>query len=189
VIRSSTPQEKPVPSNNMDILFDEQAIDAKVRELASRISRDYAGKELVLVSILKGALIFTADLMRGVSIPVAVEFIQAASYGASTVSRGTVETRVETRTDLRGKHVLIVDTIIDSGKTMEVLLAKINAMHPASLGTVALLDKKSCRKTDVSITYSGFEIPDLFVVGYGMDYADRYRALPYIAVLQPDAEI
>lgn len=171
----------------MHILFDEKVIDAKVRELASRISRDYAGKELVLVSILKGALIFTADLMRALTIPVTVEFIQAASYGASTTSSGSVTTSLDTAIDLRNKHVLIVDTIIDSGKTMEVLLTKINVMHPASLGTVALLNKKTRRSADVSITYSGFEIPDLFVVGYGMDCADQYRTLPYIAVLQPDA--
>ena len=168
-----------------EILFDEQAIANKVGELASRISQDYEGKEVVLVCILKGALTFTADLMRLLSIPVTIECIQAASYGALTTSSETIVIKHDIETDIRDRHVLLVDTIIDTGRTMDCLLRKFRALGPASLGTVALLDKKSRRIVDVSITYSGFEIPDAFVVGYGMDSAERYRNLPYIASLKP----
>jgi hypoxanthine phosphoribosyltransferase len=168
-----------------EILFDEQTIANKVRELASRISKDYEGKEAVLVCILKGALTFTADLMRLLTIPVTIECIQAASYGASTISSGNITSKQDIETDIRDRHVLLVDTIIDTGKTMDCLLRKFRARGPASLGTVALLDKKTRRSADVPVTYSGFEIPDTFVVGYGMDSAERYRNLPYIASLKP----
>jgi len=174
---------------NHEILFDEQAIASKVRELASRISKDYEGKEVVLICILKGAITFTADLMRQISIPVTVECIQAASYGASTTPSKNITIKHDIETDLRGRHVLLVDAIIDTGKTMDCLLRKFRALCPASLGTVALLDKKSRRMVDVSITYSGFEIPDTFVVGYGMDSAEQYRNLPYIASLKPATHV
>lgn len=171
----------------MDILFDEKVIDAKVRELAALISKDYAGKELVLISILKGAVIFTADLMRRLTIPVTVEFIQVASYGTSMISTGEVVIQQDLETDLRGKQVLLIDTIVDSGKTMDALLKKIGAFSPAGLGIIALLDKKSRRTVDVKVNYCGFEIPDAFVVGYGMDFAERYRNLPAIMTLRPAA--
>lgn len=170
---------------NHEILFDEQAIANKVRELASRISRDYEGKEVVLICILKGALTFTADLMRLLSIPVTIECVQAASYGALTTPSKNITIKHDIETDVKDRHVLLVDTIIDTGKTMDYLLRKFKARGAASLGTVALLDKKSRRLVDVPITYSGFEIPDTFVVGYGMDSAEQYRNLPYIAALKP----
>ena len=131
-------------AETQEILFDEQAIAGKVRELAARISHDYAGKELVLIGILKGAVMFAADLIRRISLPVTVEFIQAASYGKGTVSSRAVAVHNEILTDIKGKHVLLVDTIIDTGKTMDCLMKKLSEKGPASVKAVALLDKK-CR--------------------------------------------
>jgi hypoxanthine phosphoribosyltransferase len=167
-----------------EILFDEQAITRKVKELAARISLDYAGKNPLLVSVLKGAAVFTADLMRLVTIPVTVDFICASSYGTSTQSTRDVTISKDLDTDINGKHVLLVDTIIDAGWTASFLMKKFSERKPASLKIVALLDKKSRRTADVQIAYRGFEIPDKFVVGYGLDFAQQYRNLPYIAVVK-----
>ncbi len=166
-----------------ETLFDEQTISEKVRELADQISKDYAGKDLVLVCILKGAAVFSADLLRHISLPVTAEFVQAASYGASTTSSRTIIIKKDIGTDIKGKHVLLVDTIIDTGDTLDCLFKKFSERGPASLKIVALLDKRSRRIVDVPIAYLGFEIPDKFVVGYGMDYGEKYRDLPYIAVV------
>ncbi len=170
-----------------EILFDEQTIQCKVGELAERISADYADKELLLVCILKGAAIFVADLMRHITIPVTIEFIQASSYGAGTISSKEVTISNDRELDISGRHVLLVDTIIDTGETMACMLRMFAERGPASLKAVALLDKRSRRTKDVPLSYIGFEIPDQFVVGYGMDYAGRYRNLPSIAVLQANA--
>jgi hypoxanthine phosphoribosyltransferase len=167
-----------------DILFDEQTIARKVKELAGRISRDYAGKDLLLVSILKGAVVFTADLMRRLSIPVTVDFICASSYSMSTKSSRKINIKKDLDTDISGKHVLLVDTIIDTGETLDFLVKVLSERKPASLKAVTLLDKKSRRIVDVPIAYPGFEIPDKFVVGYGLDCGQRYRNLPYIATIK-----
>ena len=166
-----------------DILFDERMIGRKVSALAERISHDYEGKDLIMIGILKGAFVFTADLARAVSLPIRIEFVQAASYGAGTTSSQTIVMRKDSDTDLRGKHVLLVDTIIDSGQTLAYLFKTFSARGPASLNAVTLLDKTSRRIVPVPIAYQGFEIPDVFVVGYGMDYGEKYRNLPYIAAL------
>ncbi len=165
------------------ILLDEEAIARKVRELADAISRDYAGKELFMVSILKGAAVFTADLMRLVTVPVAVDFICASSYGVKTESSRNIEIKKDLDSDIRGKHVLLVDTIIDTGETIDALLKMFSARKPASLKIAALLDKKSRRTVEIPLAYRGFEIPDAFVVGYGLDCAEQYRNLPYIAAI------
>ncbi len=167
-----------------EILIDDKAIIEKVREIAARISADYAGKELVLICILKGAAVFTADLMRHLSIPVTVEFVQAASYGASMTSSKKISIEKDGEIDISGKHALLVDTIIDTGETMAVLFSTFSGRGPASLKAVTLLDKRSRRTANVSIGYCGFEIPDKFVVGYGMDYEEKHRNLPYIAVIK-----
>jgi hypoxanthine phosphoribosyltransferase len=167
-----------------EILFDEMAIAGKVRELAERISRDYAGKELVLIGILKGAVMFAADLMRCISVPVTVEFIQAASYGNGTISSRSVTVGKDLNADIKGKHVLLIDTIIDTGETMDYLMRKFREKGPASLKAVTLLDKKCRRIVEVPVAYRGFEVPDKFVVGYGMDHAEQYRNLPYIAIVK-----
>lgn len=170
-------------TEHTDILINETAIAGKVRELAERISRDYAGKDLVLACILKGAAVFTADLMRGITIPVSIEFIQAASYGASTTSSKNIMIKKDLDSNIAGRHVLLVDTIIDTGETMAFLLKKFADRGPASLRAAALLDKRCRRSVYVPVAYIGFEIPDTFVVGYGMDFGDRYRNLPSIAKL------
>jgi hypoxanthine phosphoribosyltransferase len=167
-----------------EIVFDEPAIAGKVRELAERISHDYAGKELVLIGILKGAVLFVADLMRCISLPVTVEFIQAASYGSGTISSRTVSVEKDLIPDLKGKHVLLVDTIVDTGETLGCLMKKFSEKGPASLKAVVLLDKKCRRTVEVPVAYRGFEVPDTFVVGYGMDLAEKYRNLPYIATVE-----
>lgn len=171
-----------------EILFDEQTITEKVRELAAWISKDYAGKELVLVCILKGAAVFTADLMRHLSLKVTVEYLQAASYGPSATSSRAITIKKDIEGDIRGKHVLLVDTIVDTGATLASLFNKLGERGPASLNAVTLLDKKSRRTVPVPLAYCGFEIPDKFVVGYGMDLGERHRNLPYIATLKSAAD-
>jgi hypoxanthine phosphoribosyltransferase len=174
--------------NGPDILFDKPAIANKIKELAQQISQDYREKDLVLVCILKGAYTFTADLMRELTIPAAIEFIQAASYGCSTAPAQNVVIKQDIAADIKDRHVLLVDTIIDTGRTLACLLSIFRARGPASLGVAVLLNKKSRRTVDVEVTYCGFEIPDRFVVGYGLDYDEHYRNLPYIAVLNPTNE-
>jgi hypoxanthine phosphoribosyltransferase len=168
-----------------EILFDAQTIENKVKELAAQISRDYEGKNLVLVCILKGAITFTADLMRGLSISVELDFVRAASYGASTVSSRKITVTKDIETDIRGRHVLLVDGIIDSGDTLDCLFKRYADQNPASIKAAVLLDKISRRMVEVPLAYKGFEIPDTFVVGYGMDCAEKYRNLPYIAAFNP----
>jgi len=165
------------------ILFNEQTIEQRVAALAQDISRDYAGNEVVAVCILKGALVFFTDLVRRISVPITVEFIQASSYGSGTVSSRNLVISKDINTDIRGRHVLLIDTIIDTGETMARLYKRFLEQGPASLAIVGLLDKKPRRIVEVPITYKGFEIPDLFVVGYGMDFGEKYRNLPSIAVL------
>jgi hypoxanthine phosphoribosyltransferase len=167
-----------------EILFDEQTISKKIRELADRISSDYAGKDLVLVGILKGAVVFMADLMRCLSIPVVIDFVRAASYGASTVSSRSIVITKDIETDIQGKYVLLVDTIIDTGETLDFLLKKFKEKGPLVVEAVVLVDKKPRRTVEVPLAYKGFEIPDKFVVGYGVDCAEQYRNLPYIATVK-----
>lgn len=167
-----------------EILFDEQTIAKKVDELAARISKDYAGKDLVLVGILKGGVMFMADLMRRISIPVAIDFVCASSYGKATISTREIRITKDIGTDIKGRHVLLVDMIIDSGETLDFLFRKMAEKGPASLKAVVLLDKKPRRTVDVPLAYRGFEIPDKFVVGYGVDCAEQCRNLPYIAAVK-----
>jgi len=168
------------------ILFNEQAIEQRVTELTQDISRDYAGKEVVAICILKGALVFFTDLVRHITVPLTVDFILASSYGSGNVSSRQLTISKDITTDIRGKQVLLIDTIIDTGETMACLYKRFSERGPASLAIVGLLDKKPRRTVEIPITYKGFEIPDLFVVGYGMDYGEQYRNLPYIAVLDSD---
>ncbi len=166
------------------ILFDEETIAAKVEELAKRISEDYAGKDLVLICILKAAAMFTADLMRSITVPAVIEFIQAASYGKSTTSSGNVVIMQDLKKGIANRHILLVDTIIDTGETLHALLKLFSERKPASLNVAVLLDKKCRRIVEVPVAYKGFDIPDEFVVGYGMDRGEQFRSLPYIAALE-----
>lgn len=167
-----------------EILISEAEIRARVAELGRTITTDYAGKEVVLVGILKGALPFFADLMRGVDLPLSFDVMAVSSYGASTKSSGTVRIVKDIDLDIEGKDVIIVEDIVDTGLTLNYLVENLRARKVASLKICTLLDKPSRRKAAVTPDYNGFEIPDVFVVGYGLDYAERYRNLPYIGVLK-----
>lgn len=167
------------------ILLSAEEIRAQVAELGRKISEDYQGKELVVVGILKGAAIFCADLLRQITVPVAIDFMAVSSYGASTKSSGVMRILKDLDESIEGKHVLLVEDIVDTGLTLNYLREYLEGRNPASLRVCVLLDKPSRRKTDITVEYRGFEIPDEFVVGYGLDYAEKYRNLPYISVLKP----
>ena len=168
-----------------NVLVSEEELKAKVRELGAQISRDYEGKNLVLVSILKGSVVFMADLMRAVSIPCSIDFMVVSSYGGSnTTSSGLVKIIKDLDGDLSGKDVLIVEDILDTGITLFNLVPMLKMRHPNSV-KICILDKPSRRKADIKPDYEGFQVPDEFVVGYGLDYDEKYRNLPYIGVLKP----
>jgi hypoxanthine phosphoribosyltransferase len=165
-------------------LVSQEDLERRVRELGAEISRDYEGKELFLVGVLKGAVFFLSDLMRAIDVPCEVDFMAVASYGSSTDSSGVVRILKDLDATIEGKDVLIVEDIIDSGLTLSYLLRTLRARDPRSLEVCALLTKPERRKVDLPIRYTGFEIPNRFVIGYGLDHAERYRNLPYVAVLQ-----
>jgi hypoxanthine phosphoribosyltransferase len=165
------------------VLVAEGAIAARVAELARAIARDYAGENPVLVGVLQGAVPFVADLMRALSIDVTVDFIRASSYGAGASSSGRVRLVADLAVEVADRHVLIVDDIVDTGLTLAALKRTLEARRPRSVRTCVLLDKAGRRETDVTIDYVGFTIPNVFVVGYGLDYGGLYRNLPYVAAL------
>jgi hypoxanthine phosphoribosyltransferase len=169
-----------------EILLDADTISARVRQLGADIARDYAGKDVVLVSILKGALPFLADLMRAAPIPLALDFLEVSSYGNATETSGVVRVLKDLANPIEGRHVLIVEDIIDTGLTLNYVIEHLRAQRPASIKLCALLDKPARRIVPLQIDYRGFEIPDKFVIGYGLDYAERYRNLPFIGVLRPE---
>ncbi len=169
-----------------EILVGEAAIAARVRELGDRITRDYRGKDLVLVSILKGALPFLADLMRQIPIPLSLDFLEVSSYGASTESSGVVRILKDIANPIEGRDVLVVEDILDTGNTLAFVVEHLRSQRPASVRLCTLLDKPARRVVPIDIDYRGFEIADKFVVGYGLDYAERYRNLPFIGVLKPE---
>ncbi len=174
-----------MPATQPAVLVPEERIQARVSELARRISEDYAGaEELVMVGVLRGCYIFLADLSRRLTIPRRIDFIALASYGSTATVPGAVRLIMDLRTDIAGKHVLIVEDIVDTGNTLRYLVDALRPRGPASLKTCALLRKPDRIRTDVRIDYLGFDIPDVWVVGYGLDYADRNRALPYIGVVE-----
>ena len=169
------------------VLIEEDAVATRVAELGSEISNDYAGKDLLLVGVLKGAVFFMADLMRQLSIPCEVDFMAISSYGASTDSSGVVRILKDLDINIEGRDVLVVEDIIDSGLTLSYLIRNLESRNPSSLEICALLTKPERREIDVHVRYTGFEIPNEFVIGYGLDFGERYRNLPYVAVLDPDA--
>lgn len=168
------------------VLYSEELLASKVAELGARITKDYSGKELLVIGVLKGANIFMSDLVRKIDIPVQLDFIAASSYGSSTESSGVVRILKDLDYSIEGKNVLIVEDIIDSGLTLHYLLDNFSSRKPESLAVCTLLDKPERRKVDIDVQYSGFDIPDEFIVGYGIDYAENYRNLPYIATLKPE---
>jgi hypoxanthine phosphoribosyltransferase len=166
-----------------EVLVDAETLQRRVVQLGEQISRDYAGRSLLLVGVLKGAVFFLADLMRCIDIPVELDFMAVASYGSATDSSGVVRILKDLDVVIEGRDVLIVEDIVDSGLTLQYLLRNLGSRDPASLEVCALLTKPERRKVDLPTRYVGFEIPDRFVVGYGLDYAERHRNLPYVAAL------
>ena len=169
-----------------EILIGEEELQARIRELGTEISADYQGKELLLVGVLKGAVFFMADLMRAISVSCEIDFMAISSYGASTDSSGVVRILKDLDINIDGRHVLVVEDIIDSGLTLSYLLRNLESREPASLEICALLTKPERREIDVPVRYIGFEIPNRFVIGYGLDFAERYRNLPYVGVLRDE---
>src|ERR671919_53006 len=169
-----------------EVLIDEDALAGKITELADEISNDYADRDLLLIGVLKGAVFFMADLMRQITVPCEIDFMAISSYGASTDSSGVVRILKDLDINIEGRHVLIVEDIIDSGLTLSYLVRTLEAREPASLEVCALLTKPERRQIDVAVRYVGFEIPNRFVIGYGLDFGERYRNLPYVGVLNPE---
>ena len=173
-------------AQDMKVLISAEQIAARVRELGLQIQRDYDGKDLVLLGVLKGSYIFISDLARAIDLPLAVDFIGLSSYGEATESSGVVKITSDLSKPIEGKHVVVVEDIIDTGLTMRYLLDNLATRHPASVKICSLLQKPSRSRTPIPIAYLGFTVPDLFVIGYGLDAAERYRNLPYIGVLKPE---
>jgi hypoxanthine phosphoribosyltransferase len=170
-----------------EVLIDTDALRTRVAELGGEISADYEGRDLLLIGVLKGAVFFMADLMRKLTIPCEVDFMAISSYGASTDSSGVVRILKDLDINIEGRHVLVVEDIIDSGLTLSYLMRNLESREPATLEVCALLTKPERREIEVPVRYVGFEIPNRFVIGYGLDFGERYRNLPYVAVLSDDA--
>jgi hypoxanthine phosphoribosyltransferase len=170
-----------------EVLIDADALGARIAELGAEISADYEGRDLLLIGVLKGAVFFMADLMRKLTIPCEVDFMAISSYGASTDSSGVVRILKDLDINIEGRHVLVVEDIIDSGLTLSYLMRNLESREPETLEVCALLTKPDRREMEVPVRYVGFEIPNRFVIGYGLDFGERYRNLPYVAVLSEDA--
>lgn len=168
-----------------EVLFSEETLRRRVAELGAEITRDYQGKEPILASVLRGSYIFMADLARAIDLPVRVDFMSVSSYGKGTKSSGQVQITKDLSDEIEGKDLIVVEDILDSGNTLYYLLQVLQARHPASIRLCTLLDKPERRVKPITADYAGFTVPDAFVVGYGLDYAERYRNLPYIGILKP----
>jgi len=169
-----------------EVLISEERLRARTAELAAEIDRDYAGRELLLVGVLKGAVMVMADLARAMHLPAEMDWMAVSSYGSGTKSSGVVRILKDLDTDITGRHVLIVEDIVDSGLTLSWLVGNLKSRNPASVAVCAMLRKPSSALLDVQVAYTGFEIGDEFVIGYGLDYAQRYRNLPFIGTLAPE---
>ncbi len=168
------------------VLFSEEQLKQRVRELGAQITADYQGKQLLLIGVLRGSYIFMADLARNIDLPCTVDFMAVSSYGSGTSSSGQVQITKDLSEDIEGQDIIVVEDILDSGNTLYYLLQVLQARKPASIRLCTLLDKPERRIKQVDVAYSGFTIPDAFVVGYGLDYAEKYRNLPYIGILKPE---
>jgi hypoxanthine phosphoribosyltransferase len=173
---------------NLEVLIPAEKIQGRIRELGAEIARDYAGRNPLLIGVLKGAFIFLSDLMRAADLPLNVEFIAISSYGAEMRTSGEVRILKDLDVAIEGRHILVVEDIVDTGLTLSYLLANLKSRGAESVKLAALLDKYERREKEVPIDYLGFKIPDKFVVGYGLDFAERYRNLPFIAVLKNPEE-
>lgn len=170
----------------LEVLYSEEAISQKVKELGAAISKDYEGRNPLVICVLKGAFIFMADLAKSISVPIALDFMAVSSYGNSTRSSGEVKIIKDLDQSVEGRDVLIVEDIIDSGLTLSYLIDVLERRNALSVRVVALFDKPGRRTAEIVLDYVGFEIPDAFVVGYGLDYAEKYRNLPYVGILKPE---
>ena len=171
-------------SETISVLITEEDIDKRIAELGAQISRDYAGRSLHLVSVLRGGVFFTCELAKRITVPVSIDFMSVSSYGMDTKSSGIVKVIKDLDDSIVDKDVLVVEDIVDSGRTLRYLLDNLKARGPKSLGLCTLLDKPDRRVVEVNVDYTGFQIEDKFVVGYGLDYAQKYRTLPYIGVVE-----
>ncbi len=180
-------QREPRAAGVAKILITEQELQRRIYELGRELDRRYVGKAPLMVGVLNGAVAFMTDLMRAMTVPVEIDFMAVSSYGASTRSSGVVRIMKDLNNEIEGRDVLVVEDIVDSGLTLQYLLDVLQRRNPASLEVVALLRKDKPDAIDVQVDLAGFDIPDEFVVGYGLDYAERYRNLPYVAVLDPSA--
>ena len=194
-IQATPPAEPPAPSTGAththddieQVLISEEQLAERVRQLAAELRPLYAGSDLILVGVLKGAIMFMTDLARELRLPLEMDFMAVSSYGNAAQSSGVVRINKDLDTNIEGRNVLLVEDIVDSGHTLRYLLENLKNRNPASLRVCALLDKQAPRKADVPVEHVGFSIPNQFVVGYGLDYAEHYRNLPYIGVLKPAA--
>ena len=171
-------------ADKIRVMITEEEVDAKIRELAAQITKDYEGKEVHLVCILKGSIFFTCELAKRIDLPVTLDFMSVSSYGDGTESTGRVKIVKDLDENIEGKHVIVIEDIIDTGRTLSHLMEVLKVRKPETLKLCTLLDKPSRRVVDVDVDYTGFEIPDEFVVGYGLDFAQKYRNLPYIGVVE-----
>lgn len=169
---------------NKKVLIDERTLDERVSELAEEINRDFAGEKLIVVGVLKGAFMFMSDLLKKINLDTEVYFLKAESYGRGTETSGTVRITKDIEIDIAGENVLLVEDIIDSGFTMREVMSLLNARNPKTLRLASCLSKPSRRECEIDVDYLGFEIPDEFVVGYGLDYAEKFRNLPYIGYIE-----
>ena len=169
-----------------EVLFSEEQLKNRVQEIARQITADYQGKEIMLISVLRGSFVFMADLCRAIDLPCTLDFMAVSSYGKGTKSSGQVQITKDLSEDITDRHIIVVEDILDSGNTLSYLLKILENRHPASIRLCTLLDKPDRRVKPVQVHYSGFTIPDAFVVGYGLDYAEKYRNLPYVGVLKPE---
>ena len=168
------------------VLLSEEEVDKRIRELGEQISKDYAGEEVHLICVLRGSVFFTCELAKRITIPVSIDFMSASSYGSNTISSGVIKIVQDLEDPLIAKNVIVIEDIIDTGRTLSHLLKIFQERNPKSLRLCTLLDKPDRRVADVDVDYTGFQIPDEFVVGYGLDYAQKYRNLPYIGIVEFD---
>lgn len=171
-------------AERIEVMLSEEEVDKRISELGAKISEDYAGKEVFLICILKGASFFACELAKRITVPVAIDFMKVSSYGSGTVSTGEIKIINDLNDSIEGKDVIIVEDIIDSGNTLNLLPKELMKRNPASIRLCTLLDKPSRREVEVAVDYTGFAIPDEFVVGYGLDFDQKYRNLPYIGVVK-----
>ena len=172
-----------------EIMITEEKIHEIVDELGAKISEDYAGKEILMVVVLKGSVPFAADLMRRINVPVIMDFMQASSYGSATVSSGVINIKRDLENDVAGRHVLIVEDIVDSGNTLSALKEILEGRNATSVKICSFLSKPARREKEIEVDYIGMDVPDEFVVGYGLDYDEKYRNLPYVGILKPQVYI